>query len=57
MTELEVRLESLSTMRGAPAVPLPAELQAAYGGPFSLPADVVYGNFVTSIDGVATSRA
>ena len=54
MTELEVRLESLSDdPRGAPAVPLPAELQAAYGGPFLLPADVVYRNFVTSIDGVA----
>ena len=32
---------------------LPAELEAAYGGPFTLPADAVYGNFVTSIDGVA----
>ena len=54
MTDLEVRLESLSDdPRGAPALPLPAELEAAYGGPFTLPADVVYGNFVTSIEGVA----
>lgn len=54
MTDLEVRLEPLADdPRGAPAVPLPAQLETAYGGPFTLPADVVYGNFVTSIDGVA----
>jgi riboflavin biosynthesis pyrimidine reductase len=54
VTDLGVRLETLSDdPHGAPNVSLPAELEAAYGGPFTLPAEIVYGNFVTSIDGVA----
>ena len=54
MTDLEVRFEALVDAAGdAPAIPLPEELQAAYGGPFVLPEDLVYANFVTSIDGVA----
>jgi riboflavin biosynthesis pyrimidine reductase len=54
VTDLEVRLETLSDdPHGAPSVPLPAELETAYGGPFTLPEEIVYGNFVTSIDGVA----
>jgi riboflavin biosynthesis pyrimidine reductase len=54
VTDLGVRLETFSDdPQGAPEVPLPAELEAAYGGPFSLPAEIVYANFVTSIDGVA----
>ncbi|HEX5936107.1 MAG TPA: dihydrofolate reductase family protein [Actinomycetota bacterium] len=54
MTDLGVRLESLFDERSeAAAIPLPTELEAAYGGPFVLPEEVVYANFVTSIDGVA----
>jgi riboflavin biosynthesis pyrimidine reductase len=54
VNDLEVRLEALVDAPGdAPKIPLPEELLAAYGGPFALPEEVVYGNFVTSIDGVA----
>ena len=54
MTDLEVRLEALVDAAGdAPSVPLGDELRTAYGGPFVLPEEIVYANFVTSIDGVA----
>ena len=32
---------------------LPSELEDAYGGPLALADQIVYGNFVESIDGVA----
>lgn len=53
MTEINVRLEVLFGAGGEPAVALPSELESAHGGPFWLPEDVVYANFVSSIDGVA----
>lgn len=53
MSEPEVRLEPLLETADAEALPLPAELERAYGGPLRLPAGIVYGNFVASIDGVA----
>ena len=53
MTDLGIRLEALFETSGPPQVELPAELETAYGGPFHLPEEVVYANFVSSIDGVA----
>jgi riboflavin biosynthesis pyrimidine reductase len=53
VTDLGIRLEALYETAGPPQVELPAELQTAYGGPFHLPEEVVYANFVSSIDGVA----
>lgn len=53
MTALDVRLESVFDAGGAPEVPVPDEVTAAYGGPFWLAERVVYANFVSSIDGVA----
>lgn len=53
MTELDVRLEPLLDGTTGPTVELPDELVAAYGGPFGLGETLVYGNFVTSVDGVA----
>jgi len=38
---------------GQPSYPLPPELERIYGGSFGLPADLLYSNFVTSLDGVA----
>lgn len=53
MTDLDVHLEPLFEVAGTAPLPLPDELETAYGGPLVLPARIVYGNFVTSIDGVA----
>lgn len=53
MTEPDVRIEVLFEAVTSPRVPLPEELETAYGGTFALPERIVYGNFVTSIDGVA----
>lgn len=53
MTELGVSLQTLFEVAGSQPLDLPAELETAYGGPFRLPEQIVYGNFVTSIDGVA----
>lgn len=54
MTELDVHLETLFEVGGgAPHVIVPEEVETAHGGPFWLPERVVYGNFVSSIDGVA----
>jgi riboflavin biosynthesis pyrimidine reductase len=55
VTELDdVRLEPLvDTLGDAASIDLPADVEAAYGGPFRLADRVVYANFVTSIDGVA----
>ena len=53
MTEIDVRLEALLEATGEPPVVLPAELETAHGGPFRLPERIVYGNFVSSVDGVA----
>jgi riboflavin biosynthesis pyrimidine reductase len=36
----------------AAIVPLPADLEEAYGGPFALDASCVFANFVSSLDGV-----
>ena len=38
---------------GDSLVSLPAELERLYGGPFHLADEVVYANFVSSVDGVA----
>ena len=53
MTDLGIRLEALFETARPPHLELPDELEAAYGGPFHLPEQVVYANFVSSIDGVA----
>ena len=53
MTELGVRLEPLFDAGGASPVPLTPALETAFGGPFALPEEIVYANFVASIDGVA----
>jgi riboflavin biosynthesis pyrimidine reductase len=53
VTDLDVRLDPLLEDAGPPRFELPAELEAAYGGSFGLPEELVYGNFVTSVDGVA----
>jgi riboflavin biosynthesis pyrimidine reductase len=46
-------LELLFEAPGLPVYPLPSLLQRLYGGEFGLPADLLYSNFVTSLDGVA----
>jgi riboflavin biosynthesis pyrimidine reductase len=53
VTEPGVQLEALFEAAGEPLVPLPKGLEAAHGGPFWLPQRIVFGNFVSSIDGVA----
>jgi riboflavin biosynthesis pyrimidine reductase len=53
VTELGVRLELLFDAGGAPPIPLTPALENTFGGPFVLPDDVVYANFVVSIDGVS----
>ncbi len=50
-------LETLLPARGQPEYPLSAELIRLYGGPFGLPPDAVYSNFVVSLDGVAVVGA
>jgi riboflavin biosynthesis pyrimidine reductase len=54
VTDLGVHLEAFFDSSEAPAIDLPGELETAYGGPFRLPEQVVYANFVSSIDGVAS---
>ena len=49
---LECLLESGDS--GAVAVPLPADLEEAYGGPLALDAQSVFSNFVSSLDGVVS---
>jgi riboflavin biosynthesis pyrimidine reductase len=46
-------LNLLFQVPGQPSYPLPPELGRVYGGSFGLPADLLYSNFVTSLDGVA----
>lgn len=46
-------LELLFSAPGLPEYPLPASLEKLYGGPFGLAEELVYSNFVTSLDGVA----
>jgi riboflavin biosynthesis pyrimidine reductase len=53
VSEAEPNLECLFEVPDLPRVPLPEELEAMFGGSFGLPERVVYGNFVSSIDGVA----
>jgi riboflavin biosynthesis pyrimidine reductase len=53
VTDLEVRLERLFDGGGERTLPLTPELESAFGGPFWLPEEVLYANFVASIDGVA----
>jgi riboflavin biosynthesis pyrimidine reductase len=48
-----VGIERLYDVPGSAPVPLPEEIERLYDGPFALAPDVVLGNFVTSIDGVA----
>jgi riboflavin biosynthesis pyrimidine reductase len=53
VTGSAVRLDPLHDEAEGPALPLAAEVETSYGGPFRLREHVVYGNFVTSVDGVA----
>jgi riboflavin biosynthesis pyrimidine reductase len=53
VTALDVHLEAVFDAGGAPDIPVPEEIESAYGGSFRLPERVVYANFVSSIDGVA----
>lgn len=46
-------LNLLFEVPGQPYYPLPPALGRLYGGSFGLPADLLYSNFVTSLDGVA----
>jgi riboflavin biosynthesis pyrimidine reductase len=47
------RIERLFEVHGLPRMPLPEGIERLYGGPFGLAQRVVFGNFVTTIDGVA----
>jgi riboflavin biosynthesis pyrimidine reductase len=53
VTEPTVSIEVLRDQATSPRVVLPPSLESSYGGPLRLPEDVVYANFVSSIDGVA----
>jgi riboflavin biosynthesis pyrimidine reductase len=53
VTALDVHLDAVFDAGGAPGIPVPEEIESAYGGSFRLPERVVYANFVSSIDGVA----
>jgi riboflavin biosynthesis pyrimidine reductase len=53
VTDLGVEIDALRDEASSPRVPLPSDLEEAYGGPLRLPDEVVYANFVSSIDGVA----
>jgi riboflavin biosynthesis pyrimidine reductase len=53
VSEPELHLECLFEAPGLPRLSLPEEIEAIYGGSFGLPQRSVFGNFVTSIDGVA----
>jgi riboflavin biosynthesis pyrimidine reductase len=48
-----VAIDRLFEASELPRTPLPEELERMYGGPFGLAPQVVFGNFVASIDGVA----
>jgi riboflavin biosynthesis pyrimidine reductase len=47
------RIERLYEVHGLPRMPLPEGIERLYAGSFGLAQRVVFGNFVTSIDGVA----
>src|SRR5919109_5314051 len=49
-------LQLLFQAKDLPRFDLPEALQAAYGGPFGLPDDCLYANFVSSVDGVVALR-
>jgi riboflavin biosynthesis pyrimidine reductase len=53
VTEPEIHIECLFEAPGLPRLSLPEEIEAMFGGSFGLAERSVYGNFVTSIDGVA----
>jgi riboflavin biosynthesis pyrimidine reductase len=53
LSDLGARLELLFEEAPSDGLPLPSELEVAYGGPLSLADLIVYGNFVESIDGIA----
>lgn len=53
MSDLGARLEVLFEEAPSDRLPLPSELEVAYGGPLALADLIVYGNFVESIDGIA----
>jgi riboflavin biosynthesis pyrimidine reductase len=52
VTELLEPLELLYEVGGPPIIPLPEELETAYGGQLRLDAECVVANFVSSLDGV-----
>jgi riboflavin biosynthesis pyrimidine reductase len=54
VSEPDVRLEALFDPAPSNTLPLPSRIEEAYGGALGLPRSVVYANFVTSIDGVAS---
>jgi riboflavin biosynthesis pyrimidine reductase len=56
VTALAEPLEQLLDLRdsAAVAIPLPAEIEEAYGGPFALDERSVFSNFVSSLDGVVS---
>jgi riboflavin biosynthesis pyrimidine reductase len=54
VSQPDVRLEALFDAPPSNALTLPPRIEDAYGGPLGLPPSVVYANFVTSIDGVAS---
>src|SRR5438128_1967001 len=49
-------LQLLFEREGLPVFDLPEPLQVCYGGPFGLPGQCVYANFVASVDGVVALR-
>jgi riboflavin biosynthesis pyrimidine reductase len=51
------RLETLFESPGLQGGDMPKQLQELYGGRLALPDATVYGNFVTSIDGVAAIKS
>jgi riboflavin biosynthesis pyrimidine reductase len=53
VTDPPIDIECLFEATGLPRLSLPDEIEALFGGSFGLPERSVYGNFVTSIDGVA----
>jgi len=53
VTEPDVSIEVLLDGATSPRVALPPSLESSYGGPLRLREDVVYANFVSTIDGVA----
>jgi riboflavin biosynthesis pyrimidine reductase len=53
VTDPLIDIECLFEATGLPRLSLPDEVEAMFGGSFGLPERSVYGNFVTSIDGVA----